>query len=118
MIANRDELAVMLKGVCEYFHEVYNDPSSSTDSAFVPSIKAKIDRFEGMLESKQKELSDLEEEMSGLKEKKASLDARIPKVEELARTIVKDTVPEVFTKISEFIADCNHVIDEQQHLLD
>jgi DNA helicase IV len=117
VISNRGELAEMLKTVCEYFAEAYSDPSSETDSSFIPSIKVRTDRFERKIEAKKKELADLEETMGQLAEKNASLDERIPKLEELANSSVKNAVPEINTKISKFIAESKQIIDEQEKLL-
>ncbi len=118
VIANRSELAVMLESVCKYFDESYSEPSTDTDASFIPSIKVRAERFERKIETKKEELSELENQMEQLAEKKASLDERIPKLEELANSAVKNAVPEINTKISKFISDSKQIIEEQQGLLD
>lgn len=96
----------------------YQDFEIMVDSEFIPFMKRRVDHFDNLIRKKEKEISEAEEALWSLKNRKAYIDDRRPKVEEFAKSVVQEALPRVYTKIGTLVLTIQHNIDEQQEIID
>ncbi|SDZ76616.1 hypothetical protein SAMN02910384_00015 [Pseudobutyrivibrio sp. ACV-2] len=102
----RGTLGEMLDSVCSFFNENTIDFDKYSPSELMPAIKQKNVHFEAIVAAQDQEYKVVKDKYDNLLSELEKINKELPKAKKRANNIVKEVIPSVYFKLSEY--DSNH----------
>lgn len=111
-LKKRDELADIIIRLSKTMGSSYGNISEENENKFYLQMKYRADDINSLLRAKEKELSNAQEELTRLIDRKTFLKAQVPKSEKFKKETLKEALPRVNMKIDQYLLEKQKEIDE------
>ncbi len=118
VMSDRREAFELLQGLCGEVEEAYPASFGDLDCEYMPVINRVISRISGKVESRDRDIIAVEEELNNTENSLADAMKRVPNAEHLAETAIGDVIPKVYEKIGNYLSGLQHSIEEQQGIIE
>lgn len=117
VIEEQKKLIVVICDLAVAMGEERTELIPAADVQIIPLIRRKLEHCIALESGVQREITDAKKKLDEIYERKVFLDEQIPKTEEFAAKVVKDTLPCVYSKIGQALSEVQYNIEEQRRLL-
>lgn len=118
VIADRNALVEILDNLTEALGQPNRNISLEDDTRVVQQIKYGVDAMDGLIQRHETEVLRAKDALDRLMSRKKFLEGKIPETEQFAAGIVQESLPRVYAKISEFLAERQGSITELETQLE
>lgn len=118
VIAERSSLKDLLDNVCAGFNEDSIDFKAYADCDLIPAIKQKNTHFEAVVAAQNQEYKTAKDAYDSALKTLDKINAELPKATAADKTIVQETIPLIYAKISDYVNKHEEELAEFQKQLD